>query len=348
MKKALATSATALAIIGLGITLTGCGHQSTANGEKTKSTTHTVALVTDGGGIDDKSFNQSAWEGMKAWGKEHGLSKGVHGYNYAQSTSNSDFAPNINKLIKANYKTIFGIGFNLQQTVSDAAQANPKTNFAIVDAVVPNRKNVASATFQTEQSSYLAGVATALSTKTNRVGFIGGQKSAVISTFQAGFTEGVHAVNPKIKVDVKYAGSFTAPDKGQSLATAMYNNQEDVIMTAAGGTGNGVFTAAKNLAKDGKKVWVIGADRDQKSDGAYKGGNVTLTSTIKNVGSAVEDLSNRAMKDQFPGGEVLKYNLKNHGVDISRDGLSAQTWQKVQAAKEAIISGKTKVSDTVK
>lgn len=318
----------------LGTGLVGCGNGNSGS-EKVK---HTAALVTDGGSIDDKSFNQSAWEGLEAWGKENKLEKGVNGYNYAQSNSDADFTPNINKLIKAKYSTIFGIGYKLAPAISKTAKQNPKTNFVIIDDVVSG-KNVASVTFKSEQSSFLAGVAAAETTKTNKVGFLGGVKSDVITTFEKGFIQGVHAVNPKITVDVKYAGSFTKADLGQSMATAMYNNGEDVIFHAAGGTGSGVFTAAKNLAKNGKKVWVIGVDQDQKADGAYKGGNVTLASAVKEVGNATKDIANKAMKDKFPGGKIVTYDLKSKGVDLVNDNMSDSAWKVVQQYKQKIING---------
>lgn len=318
----------------LGTVLVGCGNGNSGS-EKVK---HTAALVTDGGSIDDKSFNQSAWEGLEAWGKENKLEKGVNGYNYAQSNSDADFTPNINKLIKAKYSTIFGIGYKLAPAIKKTAKQNPKTNFVIIDDVVSG-KNVASVTFKSEQSSFLAGVAAAETTKTNKVGFLGGVKSDVVTTFEKGFIQGVHAVNPKITVDVKYAGSFTKADLGQSMATAMYNNGEDVIFHAAGGTGAGAFTAAKNLAKNGKKVWVIGVDQDQKADGAYKGGNVTLASAVKEVGNAAKDIANKAMKDKFPGGKIVTYDLKSKGVDLVNDNMSDSAWKVVQQYKQKIIKG---------
>lgn len=318
----------------LGTVLVGCGNGNSGS-EKVK---HTAALVTDGGSIDDKSFNQSAWEGLEAWGKENKLEKGVNGYNYAQSNSDADFTPNINKLIKAKYSTIFGIGYKLAPAIKKTAKQNPKTNFVIIDDVVSG-KNVASVTFKSEQSSFLAGVAAAETTKTNKVGFLGGVKSDVITTFEKGFIQGVHAVNPKITVDVKYAGSFTKADLGQSMATAMYNNGEDVIFHAAGGTGAGAFTAAKNLAKNGKKVWVIGVDQDQKADGAYKGGNVTLASAVKEVGNAAKDIANKAMEDKFPGGKIVTYDLKSKGVDLVNDNMSDSAWKVVQQYKQKIIKG---------
>lgn len=321
----------------LGTILVGCGNK---NSDSDKGgTKHTVALVTDGGGIDDKSFNQSAWEGMKAWGKQHDLKKGVNGYNYAQSNSDSEFTPNVNKLVKAKYQTIFGIGYKLAPVIEKTSKQNPDTHFAIIDEVVKDRKNVASVMFKTEQSSFLAGVAAAKTTKTNKVGFVGGIKSDVITTFEKGFIQGVHAVNPKISVDVKYVGSFTKADVGNSLASAMYNNGADVIFHAAGGSGSGVFTAAKDKSKNGKKVWVIGVDQDQKADGKYKGGNVTLASAVKEVGNSVKDLANKSMNDKFPGGKVVTYQLKDKGVDLINDNMPESTEKIVQQYKDKIING---------
>ncbi|GKQ43275.1 BMP family ABC transporter substrate-binding protein [Companilactobacillus sp. RD055328] len=323
------------------LVLSGCGNGNSASSKKSQ---HTVALVTDGGGIDDKSFQQSAWEGLQAWGKSHNLKKGVDGYNYAQSASDQDFGPNINKLVKANYGTIFGIGYKLTNSINQAAKQNPKVNFVIVDDIAKTRKNVTSVKFKTEQSSFLAGVAAAKTTKTKKVGFVGGIDSDVVTTFKTGFIAGVKAVDPSIEVDVKYAGSFSKADVGQSLTTAMINNNEDVIFHAAGGTGAGVFTAAKNSAKNGKKVWVIGVDSDQKADGKYSGGNVTLASAVKGVDSAVKDISNKAMNGKFPGGKVITFDLKSKGVALVNDNMPESTWKVVQDYQKKIENGEITVS----
>ncbi|MCO6542450.1 MAG: BMP family protein [Lactobacillus sp.] len=333
MKRAATLTAIVLTF---GLVFGGCSNQ---NSNSNKKEHHTAALVTDGGGIDDKSFNQSAWEGLKNWGKQHGLKKGVDGYNYAQSTSDADFMPNINKLVKAQYQTIFAIGYKLNSAVDTAAKQNPKTNFAIIDSVVPNHKNVASVQFKSEQSSYLAGVAAAKTTQTNKVGFVGGIKSDVVTTFEKGFIQGVHAVNPNIKVDVKYVGAFTKADVGKSLASAMFNNKEDVIFQAAGGSGAGVFSAAKDNRKNGKKVWVIGVDQDQKADGKYNGGNVTLASAVKKVDTAVYDLSNKSMKGEFPGNKIVTYDLKGKGVDLIDDNLTTTAQKAVNEYRQKIIKG---------
>ncbi|MHA3065463.1 BMP family lipoprotein [Lacticaseibacillus saniviri] len=322
------------------VVLVACGGKQAGQSGKSDAK-HSVALVTDGGGVDDKSFNQSGWEGLEKWGKKNGLKKGVGGYNYAQSNSDADFTPNINKLIQAKYATIFGIGYKLESAIKNAAKANPKTQFVIIDDVI-DAKNVASVTFKDNEAAYLAGVAAAKTTKTNKVGFIGGQHGAVIDRFEAGFRQGVAAVNKKITVDVKYADSFTKPDVGQALANAMFNNDEDVIYQAAGGTGAGVFSAAKNQIKK-KKVWVIGVDLDQNNEGKYDGGNLTLTSTLKGVGTVVEKLADEAKKDKFPAGKTEVYGLKEKGVDLTRGNMSDDAWKAVQDYKQQIIDGKITV-----
>lgn len=334
--------ATTVAVAALTLVLGACGNSKSSNSGKTDQA-HSVALVTDGGGIDDKSFNQSEWEGLQKWGKKHNLVKGIGGYNYAQSDSDADFTPNVNKMIQAKYKTIIGSGYKLDKTITAAAKQNPKTNFVIIDDVI-NRPNVASATFRDNQAAFLAGVAAAETTKTKKVGFVGGVHGQVIDRFEAGFRQGVAAVNKNIKVDVKYANSFSKPDVGQALAEAMFNNNEDVVYQAAGGTGAGVFSAAKNAIKS-KKVWVIGVDRDQTAEGKYKGGNLTLTSTVKGVDIAVQDLADAAMKNKFPGGKTKVYGLKDNGVRLTRGNMSAKAWAKVQEFKQKIVKGQIKVAE---
>lgn len=183
-----------LMVVGIG--LTACGNNQSKSGNKNNSSKDNIsaALVTDVGGVDDKSFNQSGWEGLERWGKKNGLKKGVNGYNYAQSNSDADFAPNINKLIQAKYKTIFGTGYKLVSAIKSAAKANPKTNFVIIDDVI-KADNVASVTFKDNEAAFLAGVAAAKTTKTKKVGFIGGQRGLVIDRFEAGYRQGVAAVD---------------------------------------------------------------------------------------------------------------------------------------------------------
>jgi basic membrane protein A len=309
-----------------------------------------IALITDGGGIDDKSFQQSAWEGMEKWGKANGLKQGKGGYTYYESKTTADFTTNMEQAVSNDFKTIFGIGFKLTDAINTEAKKNTDTNFVIVDDVAKKRDNVASVTFHSEESSYLAGVAAAKTTKTNHIGFVGGMNSAVIDMFEAGYVAGAQSVNPDIQIDIQYVGDFTSASKAKTIAASMYAGGADIIYQAAGGAGAGVFTEAKDLntkqaAAD--KVWVIGVDLDQKADGAYTAtdgkSNFTLTSSLKGVGAAVADIATDAKKGKFPGGKTITYGLSDGGVSVTRGNMSADAWKAVQAAEKDIKDGKITV-----
>lgn len=344
-----------IVLASVGLLLTACSGKK-SNETANKDTKHGIALITDANGVDDHSFNQAAWDGFKAYGKEHNLKRGRGGYQYFQSSSAADYTPNFDQAAKAGYQTIFGVGFQLADAVKEAAQKNPKKNFVIVDSVVPGKKNVASATFESNQSSYLGGLAAAYTTKTNKVGFIGGAKSDVIDLFEAGFKQGVadgaKALKKKITVQTQYIGNFTSTDKAKSIAQSMYANKADIIYQAAGNAGNGVFQEAKDYSQArpaSKKVWVIGVDVDQSSLGNYKSKdgkkeNLTLTSVLKGLNVATKSIADDAYKCKFPGGKHLVYSLKDNGVSITKGNLDAKTWAAVQKARTQIIDGKIKVA----
>ena len=333
--------------------MSGCsGKKQNSTGESKKNS---IALITDSNGVNDQSFNQAAWEGFKAYGKEQGLKKGS-GYQYFQSNSATDYTPNFNQAAKSGYKTIFGIGYLLKDSVSEAAKKNPKKNFVIVDDVITGQKNVASVTFKSNQASYLGGVAAAYSTKTNKVGFVGGAKSTIIESFENGFKQGVadaaKAMHKKITVDGQYVGNFTSTDKAKSMAQSMYANKCDVIFQAAGSAGNGVFQEAKahNQAHAAsQKVWVVGVDVDQENMGQYKDkdgkkDNFTLTSVLKGLDVATKSLADDAVKGKFPGGKHLVYSLKGNGVSVTKGNLSSKAWSAVQKSRADILAGKITVA----
>ncbi|QTM99469.1 BMP family ABC transporter substrate-binding protein [Sediminibacillus dalangtanensis] len=308
-----------------------------------------VGMVTDVGGVDDKSFNQSAWEGLKAFGEENGLEEG-EGFDYAQSESDADFMPNLNSLVKADYDLVFGIGFKLTDALNKVAGQNPDTHFALVDAVA-EADNIANITFKEHQGSFLVGVAAAMKTESDKVGFVGGENSELIKKFESGFRAGVASVNPDIEVDVQYAESFGAPDKGKVIASNMYNSGVDVIYHSSGATGNGVFAQAKDIKKNdpSKNVWVIGVDRDQYEEGAIGDDNVTLTSMVKRVDIAVQEVAAQSMNGEFPGGEILEFGLEDEGVSVAKTNEEALTDEMVEEIdnwKQKIIDGEVEVPST--
>jgi basic membrane protein A len=336
----------------------GGGSTDSSGGAAKDDAKHSVAIVTDIGGVDDRSFNQSAWEGLQAWGKEHDIKKGTGGYNYIQSNDASEYEQNISQAVTNGFKTVFGIGYLLADPISAAADQNPDTNFVIIDSVIEDKDNVASATFKDQEAAYLAGVAAAETTKSNKLGFVGGEEGAVIDRFEAGFVQGVKDTAKKldkdISVDVQYAASFGDPSKGKALAANMYNAGVDIIYHASGGTGQGVFSEAKarnEKADEADKVWVIGVDSDQQNDGKYKSkdgkeSNFCLTSTLKGVGAAVQSISTDALNDKFPGGKHLSFGLKDGGVDLTDGYLSDDAKAAVKEAKEKVSAGDIKVPET--
>lgn len=336
--------------LGASATLVACGSkpaEKPAESTADKKGDFSAVIITDVGGVDDKSFNQGAWEGLTEWGKANGKTEGQGGYAYIQSNSDSDYITNLNIAINAEYNMIYGIGFKLADAITEVAKANPESNFAIVDSVV-ELPNVTSITFKDHEASFLAGVAAASTTKTNKVGFIGGMHGFVIDRFEAGFVAGVKAVNPEIEVDVQYADSFADSAKGKALAQAMYANNVDVIFHASGATGTGVFAEAKELvqADPSKEIWVIGVDQDQSAEGVVSADrNVTLTSTLKGVGTAVKEFANEAMKGNFHGGKSVVYGLKENGVGLTEGQLSAEAKAKIEEFKKMIIEGKQEVPE---
>jgi basic membrane protein A len=306
-------------------------------------------MVTDIGGVDDKSFNQSAWQGLQKFGKENDLKKGDGGFDYLQSKSDADYNTNLNKLVRRDFDLVFGIGYMMQASVEEIAKQQPEKKLAIIDAEV-KQPNVASVLFKEQEGAYLAGVSAALMTKSKKIGFVGGMEIPVIERFEVGFLEGVKAVDPSIKVDVQYTGAFDKAELGKTTANRMYSSGVDIIFHAAGGTGNGVFAEAKELkTKDPDAyVWVIGVDSDQYDEGKVGEDNITLTSMLKRVDVAVENVSKLAMEDKFPGGKTTVYGLAENGVGLadSRGAIPAEVNAKILEYSKKIVDGEIVVPET--
>ncbi len=341
-------------VLAAGTLLSACGSDEAASGDK-KEDGFKVAMVTDTGGVDDKSFNQSAWEGLKAFGDENDLEE-KKGYKYLQSEKQSDYRPNLNNLVRQNYDLIYGIGFLMQEDIQKVAQQQKDAQFALVDSVAVDEEgnpleNVASITFKEHQGSFLVGLVAGLQTKTNKVGFIGGVESELISKFENGFLAGVLTANPNAEVLTQYAGDFNDAAKGATIASALYGKDVDVIYHAAGGTGAGVFTEAINRKKNGEDVWVIGVDRDQFEEGIYDKGNnksVTLTSMVKRVDTAVFEVSSQTKDGNFPGGKIVEFGLEENGVGIAptEDNVTEESLNMVKEYKEKIVAGEIEVPKT--
>jgi basic membrane protein A len=308
-----------------------------------------VGLVTDVGGIDDKSFNQGTWEGVKLFAKENKLKEGTD-IKYLQSTADADYIPNLSTFADEKLDLIVAPGFLFEQAMTKVAEQYPNQKLLIIDSVVP-KPNVASAVFAEHEGSFLVGVAAGLKAKDAKktiVGFVGGMQFPLLEKFQAGFEQGVKAVNPSCTILVDWAGTFTDAGKGQALAAKQYGQGAYIIYQAAGATGNGVIKEAKERTAKGDVRWAIGVDKDQYTDGFYSGTkSAVLTSMMKRVDVAAHDVAVMVMNGKFPGGQVLVFSLKNKGVGIpaSNPNLSAAILKEIANYTAQISSGKLVVSE---
>lgn len=339
MKKSLALASTALLLAGFA-----------APAVVSAQDDFSVVMITDQGGVDDKSFNQSAWEGLQAWGEENGKERGVGGYDYLQSNSDSDYITNLNSAVQANFDITFGIGFKLETAINDVAQQFPDNHFAIVDSFV-EQPNVASLNFKDHEAAFLAGVAAASTSETGHIGFIGGVEGVVIDRFEAGYVAGAKTINPDIQISVEYVGSFADAPRGRQLAAAMYANGADIIFQAAGESGNGVFSEAKDLVANDPtlNIWVVGVDMDQEAEGVIEidgeERHLTLTSTLKQVGESVKLFIEKTQESGFEAGNTV-YGLADGGVGITDGNMSEESLALVKEYSEKIVAGEVEIPET--
>ena len=281
--------------------LTGCAGKSENEGSQKDK--YTVAMITDVAGVNDQSFNQSAWEGLQRAKKELGVE-----VKYLESKQDADYATNVETLVDEEVDLIVGVGSKLSQTIETAAKDYPEQKFLMVDETyeeIPS--NVKSVLFNAEQSAYLVGLIAAKMSETNNVGFIGGMQLSVIDTFKYGYMAGVKTANPDCEIQSQYANSFTDQAKGKAIANQMMSNKADVIFIAGGDVGTGAIEAIKEAGKYG-----IGVDRDQ-SDLAVD--NV-LTSAIKRVDVGIFETVKDFVNGKFEGGTETVYGLEENAVGI--------------------------------
>ncbi len=291
------------------------------------------AVIYDMGGKFDKSFNQAAFDGAEKWKKETG--KGYLEFEISNPTQREQAK---RRMAERGADPIVGIGFSQGSSMEKVAKDFPKLKFAIIDSVV-NLPNVQSTVFKEHEGSFLVGMLAAMASKTGKVGFVGGMDIPLIRKFQCGYEQGAKYANPKVAVSANMTGTtptaWNDPARGAELAKAQFAGGVDVVFAAAGGTGIGVYQAAKDAGK-----YAIGVDSNQN----HLQPGTMLTSMVKRVDVAVYN----AFKGVTPGVQAL--GLKEGGVDYALDEhnaklISADMKKKVDAAKADIIAGKIKVID---
>lgn len=342
LKKLLALGLATVMTAGM---VVGCGSNSDSDknkGEGSGEKVFKIAMVTDIGGVNDQSFNQSAWEGLEKIRDEFGEDKVK--VSYKESHQAADYASNLDSLADEEYDLIIGVGYLMEDAIKDAAKNYPEQEFALVDGSYKdgNPKNVTTLGFEDNVSSYMVGLIAGRMTETNKVGFIGGIKGELIERFQYGFMAGVKDAKENVEVKVQYANSFDDVAKGRAIASQMHSDGVDIIFTAAGAVGNGSIEVAK---ENNKKA--IGVDRDQNSLAPEH----VITSAMKRVDSAVYNVSKDIIEGKYKGGQVVVNTLEMEGVGIaptSDKNVAPDVLTFVKEQAEKIKKGDIKVPNNEK
>jgi basic membrane protein A len=316
---------------------TGNTGKSTPAAKKIK-----VGLVTDIGGLNDRSFNQLAYQGLTTAEKQDGIQGRV-----LPSHQNSDYIPNLSTLAQQHYDLVIGVGFLMADAMATVAKKFPQTKFAIIDVDATSLKgkptNVEGLLFKEQEAGYLAGYMAGLYVKDNgggTIGSVGGQKIPPVDHYIAGYQAGAKAADPSIKTLNGYSQDFVDQSKCKEIALNQIQQGAKVVFQVAGQCGLGALDAAKE-----KSIQGIGVDADQ----SYLGPHI-LTSAMKKVDVAVETAIKAAQSGNgFQGGQNVTFDLKNNGVGIGKTNSAGAKYQaKVDAVKQKIISGQVTPPDTVK
>ncbi len=342
-----------LGLIFLGIlTLVGCS-------PKEEQLTIKVGMVTDSGSIDDKSFNQGSWEGILNFQSQH---ENVE-VQYIQPSGETlqDYTSAIDNLILAGNEVIVMPGFKFDETASVVAEEYPDTEFILIDAE-PTKDgepvaydNVVSIFFKENEAGFLSGVASALQTKTGKLGFIGGFNIHSVAKFGYGYVSGVAYANKYLGTDAyvtdyTYVGSFNDVNLGKSVGGGMFDKGVDIIHHASGVVGVGAISEAKTRSENGENVYVVGVDIDQYDEGVTsKGNSVILTSSMKRLDVAVKTQLENWLNGEFEGGNVIimDYMQDGVGLPIENPNLTESTIKALEEVGKALSDGTVKVPSTV-
>jgi basic membrane protein A and related proteins len=295
-----------------------------------------IGLVTDIGGLNDHGFNHLAYVGLQRAASQLGTQVQVE-----QSSSASDYVPNLQKFAVQHYNLVIAVGFLMDSAIKQVAKAYPDVNFAIVDdAPSPSPANVDGLLFKEQESGYLAGYLAGLTTKSNIVSTVGGQKIPPVDHYIAGFQAGAKASDPGVKTLNDYSNDFVDQTKCKQLALNQIQQGSDVVFQVAGNCGLGALSAAKQ-----KNVWGIGVDADQSALGSF-----ILTSAIKKVDVAVFDTIQSVVNGTFKGGGITTFDMTKGatGLGSINSQVPQATVDKVNAIAAKVKAGQIVPPDTVK
>lgn len=335
-----------IAIAMIGAMVAGCASDEGTDTGGTEEPTSDIkaAMVTDVGGLGDKSFNDMSYAGLERAQEELGVE-----IKALESNEIADYRPNIDSLAGAGYNAIFTVGFLMTDTTTQTAGDYPDVSFGGIDQFYPEAPaNAAGLLFKENEAAYLAGVVAGLATKDaalddrindkNVIGFVGGMDIPPVEKFEVGFIAGAKSVNPDVEVISLYAGSFDDQAKGKELALSEIEKGADVVFAAAGLTGLGSITACQE-----KGALFIGVDADQYET-VPGSGDVMLTSAVKRVDNAVFETIKQIVDGTFEGGTNMEFGLAEEGVDLApfhdfEDKVSQDIKDAVEAARAAVLDG---------
>ena len=295
-------------ITSLTLVLTGCSNKEGESITKLNNKDVLITLILDKGGVNDASFNESAWSGAENASKELGVN-----IKYLESNTEADYTQNIETAMDLESDLIIGVGFNLSQSIEDAAINYPEQKFAIVDGSfekIPD--NVTPITFNEKEAGYLAGIASAKTINSDKFGFIGGFEVPAVINYKDGFEEGIKQVNPNAQLYTQYANSFTDASKGRVIAEQMIHQGIECIMSAAGGVNIGAYEVCKEKGK-----YAVAVDMAQ----SYMYPDTILTSAIKKVDVGVSETIKKYIDGSLKGGTNLTYSIVNDGVGYENTNL---------------------------
>ncbi|WP_456275901.1 BMP family lipoprotein [Bacillus sp. AK128] len=311
--------------------LTGCtsSNQLNSSGELNRIK---IGIMLSDVGLGDQSFSDSAFNGLTKARDDLNIL-----FDYRELSDTETYEAGLTELVEAGNDVVVGLGFMVQEDLEIVAQKYPEQKFILIDSV-SELQNITSITFKEDEGSYLAGVAAALTTKTNKLGFIGGADVPLINKFATGFLQGAKSINPDIEVIIEYANDFGNDKLGATMASQMITAGADVLYGAAGFTGVGVLREAQN-----QNVFAIGVDSDQY----FYAEKAVITSMLKNVDVALyQVISDFVENEELPTGHV-ELGLKENGVDLSPIRVvpfNDEQLNIIESQKEAIISGVTKIN----
>lgn len=331
----------------VGMVLTGCGakeetkteEQNTSTAQDTpekKSEALKVSLVV-AGGLGDRSFYDSSNEGLEMIKKDFGVDGKV-------LECKNDATLFTDQLVQASNisEVVVVVGFEFYDVIQEVAKEFPAVKYIYIDNVIEGVENITSIDYKENEGAFLAGALAAMTSKTGKIGMVGGMDIPVIRNFQVGYEAGAKEVNKDIVVETIYAGDFEDPAKGKESALALYGKGVDIIFQVAGKTGEGVFEAAKDQGK-----MAIGVDSDQR----YINPEVIVASMIKGVNLSIYESVQKINDGTFEAGKTYEYGAKENGVRMAYGTedmiqiVTDETKAKIEELNQKIISGEIKVPE---